>query len=215
MINGLSVKHQAFLPDRQTNGGVAGQASSHSISTERVERWADNVDPDHPGSPRSNGDDNRQSHFDRPLREVRVGESPSRPWGIPVPIPEPPATSAHFSGPISGLLSSESHLVNPTENLPTDGSIKPAGRCPFDHGAPKPEPASFTSPQARISEADLAEGEKAETVDAGGLKTEDPVKNSDANSVPTHVTFNGPVFFGYSAEQTASLMQQLGALGRF
>ena len=25
-------------------------------------------------------DEQRQSHFDRPLREVRVGESPSRPW---------------------------------------------------------------------------------------------------------------------------------------
>jgi hypothetical protein len=33
-------------------------------------------------------------------------------------------------------------------------------------------------------------------------------------SNPSHITFNGPVFFGYSAEQTASLMQQLGSLGK-
>jgi hypothetical protein len=32
---------------------------------------------------------------------------------------------------------------------------------------------------------------------------------------PAHITFNGPVFFGYSAEQTASLMQQLGNLANF
>lgn len=35
-----------------------------------------------------NDEEARKSHFDRPLKEIRVGESPSRPWGISVPFAE-------------------------------------------------------------------------------------------------------------------------------
>lgn len=209
MISGLSAKHQAFLPDRQTNGDGDGQ-TSHSASTERVEKWAENVDPVTPGL--ANEDDNRKSHFDRPLREVRVGESPSRPWGIPVPITEQPTPSVPFSGSVSVPMSPN---VNPTDpSLKSEAPAKPAGRCPFGHDAPKPdpEPAKPESPWPN-----WAKDIEVDTGDAGpGVsKTEDEdTTKTDTHSLPTHVTFNGPVFFGYSAEQTASLMQQLGQLGK-
>jgi hypothetical protein len=196
MINGLSVKHQAFLPNRQTDGEGGGDDPG-SASTELVEKWADDVDPLTPGP--QNEHDNRQGHFDRPLREVRVGESPSRPWGIPVPITQPPPASMPFSGSVD---------PPPKPSEATEPPAKPAGRCPFGHDAPKP------SAQTVEPELPDAQGIKLDTGTPKPKAQDLHTAQSEANSIPANVTFNGPVFFGYSAEQTASLMQQLGLLGK-
>lgn len=219
MISGLSAKHQAFLPDRQTNGDGEGH-TSHSASTERVEKWAENVDPVTPGP--VDEDENRKSHFDRPLREVRVGESPSRPWGIPVPLTQQPTRSAPFSGPASVPVSPNARPADASLETPADTPAKPAGRCPFGHDAPKPapEPAQPESPWASWAKEAKPQSPWDWTKDVkddkgnGAQKTEDTTTKTDSNAVPSHVTFNGPVFFGYSTEQTASLMQQLGQLGK-
>lgn len=220
MISGLSAKHQAFLPMRQTNGDEVDGRSA-SASTERVEKWAENVGPTTPGP---NEEDNRESRFDRPLREVRVGESPSRPWGIPVPLTQQPPASVPFSGSASIPIPPD---ANPTDTSMKSPGDKPAGRCPFGHDAPKPEPfetepeptPKLESPWTNRGNGnkhhtpyDWTKDEKVqgETGDAAKAETK-----PDFNSFPSHVTFNGPVFFGYSAEQTASLMQQLGQLGKF
>ncbi|KAJ5109769.1 hypothetical protein N7532_002414 [Penicillium argentinense] len=244
MISGLSAKHQAFLP-QQANGN--GDAASHSASTGRVEKWAENVDPTTPVAPHENGiengedrsaadigegeeddDNNRKSHFDRPLREVRVGESPSRPWGIPVPLAEQPSASVPFSGsvsgPMAGLMSPPAAPPDALDASPGKASTKPAGRCPFGHGAPKPEPEAEkpASPWANWGKSIKEEPVASHPgVDPGAqqaqqtqTQTQRPTEEaSKTEPPPAHVTFNGPVFFGYSAEQTASLMQQLGHLG--
>lgn len=77
MIQGLGVKHKQYLPEDDI--ATKEQASS----TEAVEKWADGVSEDSDESEQH--EQTRASHFERPLREVRVGESPSRPWGISVP----------------------------------------------------------------------------------------------------------------------------------
>ncbi|KAJ5935712.1 hypothetical protein N7466_005259 [Penicillium verhagenii] len=230
MISGLSAKHQAFLPGRQGNGDGDGQTTS--VSTERVEKWAENVDPANPGPPpdedenrnEDEGSTSRDGRFERPLREVRLGESPSRPWGIHVPITQQTNASVPFSGLVPGPMSPESH-VGPHETPPTDIPAKPAGRCPFGHGAPKPEaaePVSAAPPPAAIAPeperptsplANWAKHAQAATADADAQKIEDTTAKADAIPTPSHITFNGPVFFGYSAEQTASLMQQLRKMG--
>jgi hypothetical protein len=261
MIAGLGVKHQAFLPECQQGEGK----SSSSASTQRVgvEKWAESVDPSTPAtqnqseSESPNEDDNRQSHFDRPLREVRVGESPSRPWGISVPVTHLPPASAPFSGPAAGPLSPDLQIEKFTKPTAVDVPAKPAGGCPFGHDKPKadspkpeePKPKVETPwngdwpkdwPKEKASEkrgcpfghdkkeapkpeaempSDPKEGIREPTAtDAPTLPTsvsEDPTTKSGipSTSNPPNVIFNGPVFFGYSAEQTASLMQQLGNLG--
>ncbi|KAJ5431898.1 hypothetical protein N7445_008396 [Penicillium cf. griseofulvum] len=277
MIAGLGVKHQAFLPDRQTKG--EGH-SSHSASTERVERWADNVDPSTPSAEIEekneedmNEDDNRQSHFDRPLREVRVGESPSRPWGISVPVTHLPPASAPFSGSASIPTSPDPQADK--YDKPTDANVlgaKPAGGCPFGHGKPKSENPKSEDPKPKTQKPETeipgtgerpkdrhvatlekpscpfghdkpkAEVGKPETEApwSGNLPrtwpkeqtvtdqapapqaaphtptapvSDDPTTKPDIPfSIPSHITFNGPVFFGYSAEETTNLLQQLGNL---
>ena len=97
MIQGLGVKHKPLLPAKEEGGDTAMERRS----MEKVEEWAENVKtiPDNE-SVRSAGlrdGEDRKGHFDRPLEEIRVGESPSRPWGIRVPIEKEIASSASIS----------------------------------------------------------------------------------------------------------------------
>ena len=111
MIQGLGNKHKQYLPDEQGPGSGTDQRSGGA-----VEQWALNVDEDTPAeSPpledehKSEAEDEQRiSHFNKPLREVRVGESPSRPWGIHVPQDRPKAESAH-----SSIASPQKRKTNP------------------------------------------------------------------------------------------------------
>ncbi|KAL8739705.1 MAG: hypothetical protein Q9184_008573 [Pyrenodesmia sp. 2 TL-2023] len=103
MIQGLGQKHQPLLHTRVEGENV----SQGRNSQENVEVWAHKVDGD--GEASINGQDDvngndgvadditdgqRDGRFDRPLKEIRVGESPSRPWGISVPQAAPIRSSA-------------------------------------------------------------------------------------------------------------------------
>lgn len=232
VISGLSIKHQPYLRHHEGNTVISDKRESadSSTSTQRVEKWAENVDPVAPGlNPATpieheHDDDNRESRFDRPLREVRLGESPSRPWGMHVPIT---AQQVNAPAPISGSVPDPMGAdISPLEKAPTEAPAKPAG-CPFGHGAPKPKaadppaapasnpaPASTRTPNPALLASPWAnswgrdetdDNTKAEKVEDTTAKT----AKTDTTPMPSHVTFNGPVFFGYSAEQTASLLQQL------
>lgn len=84
----------------------------------------------------------RVPHFARPLKDVRVGESPSRPWGVPVP------------SKYQGRSKTESEYIFPNEETPApvnasigkddagsdeykpkDQTTSP-GQCPFHKQAP-------------------------------------------------------------------------------
>ena len=91
MLQGLGMKHQPMLPAKEEEEDFS---EIEAQSAQKVQHWAGNVrGTDNIGSSNSQGLPNssvadteeRQGHFDRPLKEVRVGESPSRPWGISVP----------------------------------------------------------------------------------------------------------------------------------
>ncbi|KOS18827.1 hypothetical protein ESCO_000795 [Escovopsis weberi] len=115
MIEDLSQLHKPMLPEGdQTRRRSVETGPSH----DRVETWAQEVgasagpeeakpddaleDPDRPSRSgrgpadpeaappaEADDDDDRHGRFDRVLKEVRVGESPSRPWGISVPFYDP------------------------------------------------------------------------------------------------------------------------------
>ncbi|KAF9879851.1 hypothetical protein CkaCkLH20_02662 [Colletotrichum karsti] len=160
MIQGLSALHQPMLPSSEEE-----QEEIDRASNERVHNWAKAVtatasdDAEQSQPELVDAEEARQSHFDRPLKEVRVGESPSRPWGISVPVYEP-----------TGLDDGDQHppLSPPPAPvfMPTGSDVEetPAktGKCPFDHTKlaamsaareeaqpSSPQPAS--SPQAPIS----------------------------------------------------------------
>ena len=94
MIKGLGVKHQPLLPSKEDD--EEDDTAIDTKSMQKVDSWAHNVDVVHEGADMPNDtkthlseSDGRQGHFDRPLKEIRVGESPSRPWGISVPAAVP------------------------------------------------------------------------------------------------------------------------------
>ena len=219
MIRGLSVKHQAFLPNRGNSG-----APTSSSSAERVEKWAEEVGINSEMQPsikedETENDNGREGRFDRPLREVRVGESPSRPWGIPVPMPLPPSVSPPLSPPPAAALPEKSKKPSEEEPIrvssipPRDSTqqapttVPKSGRCPFGHGVAQ---AVNTAPETEtIRDYGQKNGitETAEQNFGGQPQAHPPLTNS-----PASIVFNGPVFFGFSPEQTSSFLQQLGSL---
>ena len=233
MVRGLSEKHQAFLPNTQ-NGEPASSSSAG-----RVEKWAEDVNhiPGQEMHPAIKEEDEegeckeeRKGHFDRPLREIRVGESPSRPWGIPVPPPLDPVPASPPHSPAAPVpLSINAQSNKPSDNNDavdnaslaplrettpneSDEAAPPLRRCPFGHGAPQPdriEPETATiRNEGKDQAADVAEKDPGEATD--GL----PPPSNPQPAPPATIVFNGPVFFGYSPEQTALFMQQLGNLSR-
>ncbi|KAI9372022.1 hypothetical protein BJX61DRAFT_553266 [Aspergillus egyptiacus] len=198
MIRGLSEKHRAFLP---------GHTRTASSSVERVEKWAEEVKlkseqgalaPEDEGAVED--EENRTGHFDRPMREVRVGESPSRPWGIPVPLPQATGSALPSApGPTTG---------KPSDHVATNTSpaAPRVGRCPFGHGGGEPPPDHPAIKPEPVRK------ESVEPPDPASLEEEKPSDVPPAG--PTaNVVFNGPVFFGFSPEQTAAFMQKLANLG--
>ena len=156
MIQGLGMKHQPLLPTKE---GPEGHVEK-PVSNPSVEAWAGNVSLDKEEQELGqDGEADRQGHFDRDLREIRVGESPSRPWGIPVP----------------------------------DVETKPAS-----HAKQSPAPEQPDRPRERHEQA---KAKLTANIQSSPFK-------GPSNGTSAQMVFNGPVFFGYSAEQAAVLMSQ-------
>ncbi|CAL3962203.1 unnamed protein product [Diplocarpon coronariae] len=215
MIQGLGQKHQPMLPTKEEEEALELERTSN----QRVENWAhaisaDGVEPEeHEAAPEKEEDD-RESRFDRPLKEIRVGESPSRPWGISVPIFEPPEGQRPVSPPPAPVSAERTprpmgkcpfergtRMVE-NKSTPPSPQERPAGKCPFPHAAAtdgtkeatvpplpqasKPQAAPNYQPQPIFIQS-------SEVLKSGGLPP---------------MTFTGPVFIGYPIEQAITFMQQ-------
>ncbi|KAF2089332.1 hypothetical protein K490DRAFT_36800 [Saccharata proteae CBS 121410] len=229
MIQGLGVKHKPMLPDQPDDEEEAIEADS----TGRVANWAKAVstnaengqEDDDVGDPTQilDADEaDRLPRFDRPLKEIRVGESPSRPWGISVP--------AKYNKPRSEAASAKSEpTASPALEAPPE---KKPSKCPFDHtkmmgmmGGPPHKPT--TEPRPEPSAPDL---DPAPTTAPGPASTQPAPpqeeqsarpniiptsqKNHEATQGAAKMVFTGPVFIGYSVEQATALLQGLGWTGK-
>ncbi|EHK98110.1 hypothetical protein M7I_6161 [Glarea lozoyensis 74030] len=221
MIQGLGEKHQPMLPT-----DAEDQDDLERTSNERVENWANAVSADGLGqdddAELQNDENDRESRFDRPLKEVRVGESPSRPWGIQVPIFEAPMDDERPISPPPAPVSSE-HIPKPagkcpfghgqqgvkqelgTEDLDLDAvaeyskiAEKPAGRCPVGHGqAPRLE-------EPRVKQASPPPAVQNPTF----IQPPSGSQTANNGSQAPQMVFTGPVFIGYPMEQALAFMQQ-------
>lgn len=227
MIEGLSQLHQPMLPEDADD--AQAQADADGASNERVETWAQAIsittDPD--AEPQQQeADTERDGHFDRPLKEVRVGESPSRPWGISVPVPDT------YSG--HGLpMSPPPAPVHMPRLTPQDAeTTKLPGKCPFDH-------TKLSARAGLTSDTKLGGGTSGPQMSFGGpppvtpLKPAPELRGSAPSPSPqqnTHVppqpsfinpsigqntmgqapqmVFTGPVFIGYPMDQAIQFMNQ-------
>ena len=209
MIQGLGQKHQPMLPTKEEQEALEAEHASN----QRVENWAKAVSPDISMSgteieeaPLAEEENERESRFDRPLKEIRVGESPSRPWGISVPIFDPPSGCRSESPPPAPV--SDEHAPKPTRKCPFGhvsktevkpalvnnlSETKPTGECPFPHIQTASEDAK---PKAQRSPMQAQ---------PNFIQAPEVLKMGD--SAPQMI-FTGPVFIGYPMEQAMALMQK-------
>jgi hypothetical protein len=198
MISGLGQKHQPILQLKDEEQGEPEEGESH----ERVQNWAKAVSADAGEGgdvtlPVVDDDEDRQGHFDRPMKEIRVGESPSRPWGISVPFVDPPY----------GQEERPERRETAAEGAKAVNNAQPpnrtAGKCPFDHNQElneMPKPGMMT------------QGLQAEVKPSQGTPPQPtfiypPELQNVAGNVGRQMIFTGPVFIGYPVEQAMTLMQ--------
>ncbi|TPX22840.1 hypothetical protein DIZ76_014719 [Coccidioides immitis] len=218
MVQGLGAYHQPYLPsspppDMEQNG--------ETDATDRVEKWAEDVSSKSPspGTPPFNAvaDDDgdfeaRGNHFERSLRDVRVGESPSRPWGIHVPISQEPAQSdvASLPAPVpasswsNAKKSAERPQPTPTPLVDAMGSPSRNGRCPFSHSAKQEATSNPMQPGQPLNEP------RPDITQASDAAAPPPRPQSPQ----PRIVFNGPIIFGYSGESVALFLEKLGQFGK-
>lgn len=221
MIEDLSHLHKPMLPGDEER--TRRHSNTSKNSNDRVESWAHAVsastDPEVPAEPPVDVDEDRLSHFDRPLKEVRVGESPSRPWGISVPTYKQPRNEP-MSPPPAPV-----RMPSPARN--TEAPAKPTGKCPFDHTAMK-QPAfaglnitSSPDPQVKNDTVSNTQDQMPSTSTKGHPENQATHENRTFIPQPTFINpdlskapngpqmiFTGPVFIGYPMEQAIQFMNQ-------
>ena len=211
MVQGLGLKHQPMLPKEPEEDVL-----EDGESDEKVEKWATAVSTsledhteDEPESSEQVLDETRTAHFDRPLKEIRVGESPSRPWGISVPSKYAQADSASVeSAPTA------SPQFPPDGNAPQvpESSNKPS-KCPFNHGATKSTVPVETFDGTRSENEPPREPESHHAYPNQPAHQEQGQQVPDAPKPYPQIVFNGPVFIGYPPDQAMNFFQQ-SAFGR-
>lgn len=144
MIQGLGEKHIPMLPRDPTNSEDVDDGGDEA-SREKIRRWnrtvSDSVprsatDPAGDASPRDNPNEDveeRTGHFDRPLKEIRVGESPSRPWGVHIPYHKSEASSA--AKDLSDVAYPGGRFqIEATHETSQEPISMPEKKCPFSRG---------------------------------------------------------------------------------
>ncbi|KAF2036708.1 hypothetical protein EK21DRAFT_106022 [Setomelanomma holmii] len=214
MIQGLGQKHQAWLPEEPED---IQEEPTNGKADAKVEKWAKAVSESlHEGSGEEATDhpldETRTAHFDRPMKEVRVGESPSRPWGITIP---PKYTDAHSSSSVGSAPTASPPIPLKTDR-PIGETPQKSGKCPFDHlamgrtpdkNAPHPAAQARPPPDPTTPRPPTFQPQ---------VQPEAPRHGARAPEVPQAVpqmVFNGPVFLGYPPDQLVMLLQNsnLGA----
>ena len=222
MIEGLSQLHQPMLPESGENGVNGAEPEENQVpsnggghSNERVENWAQDVSatPDLENHQGASQDDDRESRFDRPLKEIRVGESPSRPWGISVPLYD--AHGNHDDRPLSPPPA--------PVHMPQDGhGSRPPGKgpskCPIDHtkfAALGGMPGLSSGEALRPHAATQAQPAKSPLQSPFTSAQQPPAPPAFVNPDMTKATggapqmvFTGPVFIGYPMEQAIQFLNQ-------
>ncbi|KAI1383225.1 uncharacterized protein F4822DRAFT_419782 [Hypoxylon trugodes] len=222
VVEGLSRIHQPMLPEQDTRP----QSDVEKTSNERVETWAQTVsiaanDSEYAAleqEVKDLDDLERQSHFDRPLKEVRVGESPSRPWGISVPVYDTPSANGVFHRPESPP---PAPVQIPSSLPPSITPAKKTGKCPFDH-TKMAEMMNGSSPIKREDKSFRA-FDDIPTSSQTSIPAHEPPLTASRPTQPAFINpaeldrgkqdnrpqmlFTGPVFIGYPIEDAIRFMQ--------
>lgn len=204
MIRGLGEKHQSYLPKEPEDEEDVVQDPQHGhnpLDEGRVEKWAHNVSPSVDAEPQLNDDEGREPHFSRPLRDVRLGESPSRPWGIQIPAQYlEEAGSDASSAPVQIKSSGAFPEGHPGIS---QAELSKGARCPFA-GISKLD----DKPKSRV-DMKAADVKDAAIAPASAQAQSKAIQDALRESTDKTIVFNGPVIIGYGPEEAARFLQSL------
>ncbi|KAL9067742.1 MAG: hypothetical protein Q9157_006706 [Trypethelium eluteriae] len=202
MIQGLGAKHQSMLPDTppQECDGAGEQESAA-----KIQKWARRVSADLEKAPEKDDRDceeeDRLPHFDRPLKDIRVGESPSRPWGITVP--------PKFDRSVSIASSKPAEIANAKEGGEepnNDTSKSKAPQCPFrEHlnNGHEDKHSPTSTPEIAGKENHARCGDTTQP-----QSQPQPLRLDGTSNSQPQMLFTGPVFIGYPMDQALAILQQ-------
>jgi len=219
MIQGLGQKHQAWLPEDPDDAIEEEPETELDLITDikadnKVQNWAsavsaslhDGTPPPEEGSEEHALDETRTAHFDRPLKEVRVGESPSRPWGISIPAKY---TNADSSSSVGSVPTASPQLPLNTDR-PIGETPQKVGKCPIDHSAMGQMPERHQAPQSAPppqSQPGLATSAMPPTEPPLQPPVLETPRETGGHTMIPQMVFNGPVFLGYPPDQLAMILQ--------
>lgn len=221
MIQGLGMKHRPLLP---ADDDMEIPATEQNL-LERVEKWSDEIRQTPEGSKAETPEapvNERENLFDRPLKEVRLGESPSRPWGISVPAAINP--SKDHTSPTSIKKFSIEHIKvdKDKDTLPQDSAPdKPTSHQPLPDATPNPNTTTATATVFHCPHPTCSKTPRIKFITLHQLarhilndhpSDEDQQQQPPSASPPamTSPVFTGPVFIGYPLDQAVNSLQQLG-----
>jgi hypothetical protein len=204
MVKELGKVHQPMLPSADEIAVDDDDDGPHN-PTSKVENWAKTVSPtvdDETDDITAAEDHDREQRFDRPLKDVRLGESPSRPWGIPIP--------EKFMSKGDSTSQKSDPTASPLENISAEPIMQeaPRGKCPFSGGFPKELGVPNGHPPTQH------DATAPPTILPSMPSSLSPIENEPAAltqpaAVPQMV-FNGPVFIGYPLDQAMSILKHSG-----
>lgn len=236
MIQGLGQRHKEMLPEdivvEDEEDDVDG--SEKALSDEKIRKWAKSVSAQAPDAEVEVEEqtEERLPHFERPVRDIRVGESPSRPWGIHVPAKYADVAGDVESGDEIGskparVISSPAALqqqpaaIDATGTNPMPKMSGGAGKCPFDHKAMKAGAGMGAAFAAAAAAAKDGAAHSKPTIAEPAVPPEASRAPPDQKTAPSPaealshlqqptIVINGPVFFGYSPEDTIRILKESG-----
>jgi hypothetical protein len=186
MVKELGKVHQPIFPQAEDIAVEDAEEEPHRPDS-KVESWVKDVE-DGEGDDVDENAETREQRFDRPMSDIRVGESPSRPWGIRVP--------AEFEDNGDARSKKSDRTASPFEPEAEENRDPPL-ECPFP-GAPLMDPHPL--------DVECEEPQK--------VPKEPPARAATAPTPPSgeppRIVFNGPVFFGYAPDQIMTFMNQFG-----
>ncbi|KAK6431972.1 hypothetical protein LTR95_011864 [Oleoguttula sp. CCFEE 5521] len=237
MIQGLGAKHQPMLPPEPDEAVDVDEATAlDDDEAGKVRRWASSVsmapmeavqdDDDRmkDSLPVEGGEGERQSHFERPLRDIRVGESPSRPWGLTVPArfleKENHASGSEVDLSVSASkldITAAAPIDHKAVHTESNANSTGAAKCPFDFSkmpsGPLPGPdLSYKPPVVTTTPSGQPGARPAAAFIAPNASTKPEPDGHPSTSQPRTV-FTGPVFIGYSADDAIKILRESGLGG--
>lgn len=223
MIQGLGETHQPLLPDNCNENETLSKIQQWAAGLKQARGEADMIQGEGPEGEAESDPETQEDERGRPntreedaqLKEIRLGESPTRPWGVHVPA----AANSPLHTPCAVSISDSQQRIILTPS-PQKASSPYSEAVSHPNKFPCPEINCRTSETDHFTSfAELARhyvNEHDDTTHESRRRRHHQHAPAPEESAPPNIIqpksptmyFTGPVFIGYSAQEAMELSRQ-------